>query len=115
MENDFSSGFIQDWLEILDPEIIHVDPLLQRDALFMDRMEIHGSADLRTTGTSPSYLRALLSHQPNENTLFDCISWLLSVDVKSSRLEDFRKLYCTLILPFIGIPKIFFSSLLYPS
>jgi len=103
MENDFSSGFIQDWLEILDPEIIHVDPLLQRDALFMDRMEIHGSADLRTTGTSPSYLRALLSHQPNENTLFDCISWLLSVDVKSSRLNPTAAL--DLISSVVSNPK----------
>ena len=91
MENDFSTGFIEDWLEILDPEIVHVDPLLQRDALFMDRTETQNSTETRTANTSPSYLRALLSHQPHDHTLFDCISWLLSVDVKASRFAAIKK------------------------
>lgn len=84
-----------DWLEILDPEIVHVDPLLERDALFMDRLGIDSAGHAETTNTPASYLRALLSHQSSDRTLFDCIEWLLSVDVKSSRYgfnEYFLKL-----------------------
>lgn len=89
LANDFSTGFILDWLEILDPEIVHVDPLLQRDSLFMDRQEIstHDPDVKETNSSSSAYLRSLLSHQCSDRTLFDCLDWLLSVDIKSSRLN----------------------------
>ena len=89
MSSDFSRGLILDWIEVLDPEIVHVDPLLQRDLLFMDRNNASSEKGTDKSKASASYLRALLSHQSKDTTLLDCVDWLLSVDVISSRFSFF--------------------------
>ncbi|XP_065065814.1 integrator complex subunit 1-like [Rhopilema esculentum] len=87
LSTDFSRGLILDWIEVLDPEIVHVDPLLQRDLLFMDKKNVSSEKGTDKSKASASYLRALLSHQSKDTTLLDCVDWLLSVDVISSRLN----------------------------
>ena len=92
LNDNFSCGLALDWLEILDPEIVHVDPLLQRELLFMNRDELASGSCLDKSKTSASYLRALLAHQSKDTTLLDCLDWLLSIDVIGSRYD--------IILPF---------------
>ncbi len=93
----FSSGLVLDWLEILDPEIVHVDPLLQRELLFMDRNEVVSHKGVDRSKTPASYLRALLAHQTKGNALHDCLDWLLGVDPISARFV------MTFIVQLVGI------------
>ena len=74
------SGLLVDWCEIVDPEIVHVHPLLQRMLLFRNRLSMP-SCDRSLTSheeRSPSaYLLSLLTHQARWETLQDCLDWLL--------------------------------------
>ena len=84
-KSHMAQGIIVDWLEILDPEIAHVHPLLQRELLFLDREKASNADHMDRNKTPTSYLAALLAHQSRGNTLHDCIEWLLSVDIKSTK------------------------------
>eukprot|EP00794_Sanderia_malayensis_P009153 gene9152-10125_t len=88
---EFSIGICLDWLDILDPEIVHADPLLQRELLFVDKhegtTETMTNRSITTTSLSSSYLQALLAHQSKSNALHDCLDWFLSVDTISTRLN----------------------------
>lgn len=85
-----SNGLLVDWYEIVDPEIVHVHPLLQRQLLFQDR-ESMPSGDRSLTGheeRSPSkYLLSLLAHQACWETLQDCLDWLLGQNDRGNRYE----------------------------
>lgn len=85
-----SKGLLVDWYEIVDPEIVHVHPLLQRQLLFQDR-ESMPSGDRSLTGheeRSPSkYLLSLLAHQACWETLQDCLDWLLGQNDRGNRYE----------------------------
>nr|XP_058960995.1 integrator complex subunit 1-like isoform X3 [Pocillopora verrucosa] len=85
-----SNGLLVDWYEIVDPEIVHVHPLLQRQLLFQDR-ESMPSGDRSLTGheeRSPSkYLLSLLAHQACWETLQDCLDWLLGQNDRGNRLN----------------------------
>ena len=74
------SGLLVDWCEIVDPEIVHVHPLLQRMLLFRDRLSMP-SCDRSLTSheeRSPSAsLLSLLTHRARWETLQDCLDWLL--------------------------------------
>lgn len=74
------SGLLVDWYEIVDPEVVQVHPLLQRQLLFRDRVSMP-SWDRSLTSheeRSPStYLLGSLTHQACWETLQDCLDWLL--------------------------------------
>ena len=53
-----TSGLFVDWFELVDPEVVHVHPVLQRQLLFSERMSMPEDAQM----ASP-YLLALLAHQ----------------------------------------------------
>lgn len=82
------SGLLVDWYEILDPEVVQVHPLLQRQLLFQDRVSMP-SWDRSLTSheeRSPStYLLGSLTHQARWETLQDCLDWLLGHDREENR------------------------------
>lgn len=85
---NLSSGLLVDWYEILDPEVVQVHPLLQRQLLFQDRVSMP-SWDRSLTSheeRSPStYLLGSLTHQACWETLQDCLDWLLGHDREENR------------------------------
>lgn len=85
---NLSSGLLVDWYEILDPEVVQVHPLLQRQLLFQDRVSMP-SWDRSLTSDeerSPStYLLGSLTHQACWETLQDCLDWLLGHDREENR------------------------------
>lgn len=62
-------GILIDWISILDPEILHLNPILQREFLFKQR----DACSLDT-----SYLASMLVHESRDFTLQDCLTWLLT-------------------------------------
>jgi len=82
------SGLLVDWYEILDPEVVNVHPLLQRQLLFQDRV-IMPNWDRSLTSheeRSPStYLLGSLTHHARWETLQDCLDWLLGHDREEKR------------------------------
>lgn len=70
-----TSGLFVDWFELVDPEVVHVHPVLQRQLLFSERMSMPEDAQ-----TASPYLLALLAHQASWSTLQDCLDWLLTPD-----------------------------------
>ncbi|KAK2533726.1 Ints1 [Columba guinea] len=66
-----SSGLLNDWLEMLDPEVISSCPDLQQKLLFS-----WNKAGSQVPSFRP-YLLALLTHQSSWNTLHQCIRLLL--------------------------------------
>lgn len=89
--NHLSNGLLVDWYEIVDPEVVQVHPLLQRQLLFRDR-ESMPSGDRSLTSheeRSPStYLLGLLTHQACWETLQDCLDWLLGHDGGENRYKQ---------------------------
>ena len=86
-----ASGLLVDWCEIVDPEIVQLHPLIQRQLLFRDKLEMSSwdrsliSGDQR----SPSgYLLGLLTHQACWETLQDCLDWLLGHDGEENRYKQ---------------------------
>ncbi|KAM9372662.1 integrator complex subunit 1 [Phaethornis superciliosus] len=70
-----SSGLLNDWLEMLDPEVISSCPDLQQKLLFSwNKVSRAGS---QVPSFRP-YLLALLTHQSSWTTLHQCIRLLLS-------------------------------------
>ncbi|NXN93380.1 INT1 protein, partial [Rhinopomastus cyanomelas] len=67
-----SSGLLNDWLEMLDPEVISSCPDLQQKLLFS-----WNKAGSQVPSFRP-YLLALLTHQSSWTTLHQCIRLLLS-------------------------------------
>ncbi|NXT28885.1 INT1 protein, partial [Syrrhaptes paradoxus] len=67
-----SSGLLNDWLEMLDPEVISSCPDLQQKLLFS-----WNKAGSQVPSFRP-YLLALLTHQSSWTTLHQCIKLLLS-------------------------------------
>lgn len=77
--DNLASGLLVDWCEIVDPELVQVHPLTQRQLLFRDRSSIPGWDRSLTCSDhrSPSaYLLGLLTHQASWETLQDCLDWL---------------------------------------
>ena len=71
-----SSGLFVDWLSILDPEILNVSPILQRELLFKEREAL--SVNVKEKNNSSSYLTSMLAHQTRNSTLQDCFTWILN-------------------------------------
>ena len=89
------SGLLVDWCEIVDPEVVHVHPLLQRLLLFRDRLSMPSwdrSLTSREDRSPSSYLLGLLTHQACWETLQDCLDWLLSHDGEENRYKRDQKL-----------------------
>ena len=85
-----TSGLLVDWCEIVDPEVVHVHPLLQRQLLFRDRVSMPNSDRSLTSREerSPSaYLLGLLTHQACWETLQDCLDWLLGDNGEENRYK----------------------------
>lgn len=86
--DNLASGLLVDWYEILDPEVVQVHPLLQRQLLFQERVSMP-SWDRSLTSheeRSPStYLLGSLTHQACWETLQDCLDWLLGHDGEENR------------------------------
>ena len=64
----------------MDPEVVHVHPLLQRQLLFRDRASVPGwdrSLTNREERSPSGYLLGLLTHQASWDTMQDCLDWLL--------------------------------------
>lgn len=86
--DNLSSGLLVDWYEILDPEVVQVHPLLQRQLLFQDRVSVPNWDRSLTSHEerSPStYLLGSLPHQARWETLQDCLDWLLGHDREENR------------------------------
>ena len=74
-------GIIVSFLDLLDPEILHLNPLLQRQLIFKHS---NGMTALPSVLKAKSYLISLLTHQAQNSTLEDCFNWILDAasDVK---------------------------------
>lgn len=65
------SGLVIDCLSILDPEMVKVNPIMQRQLLFSK----NGSSDEKCTS---AYMTCMLAHQTQNCTLEECFAWMLS-------------------------------------
>lgn len=85
-----ASGLLVDWCEIIDPEIVQLHPLIQRQLLFRDKLNMSSWDRSLTIGDrrSPSaYLLGLMTHQACWETLQDCLDWLLGHDGEENRYK----------------------------
>ncbi|XP_031573151.1 integrator complex subunit 1-like [Actinia tenebrosa] len=87
---DLSKGLFVDWLETVDPEIVNVHPLVQRQLLFSDRPQMsneEGSLTCTEKRSANAYLLASLAHNSNYSCLQDCLDWLLAQHEQSNRIN----------------------------
>ena len=85
-----ADGLLVDWCEIVDPEVVHVHPLLQRQHLFRDRLSMPSwdrSLTSREERSPSAYLLGLLTHQACWETLQDCLDWLLAHNGEENRYK----------------------------
>ena len=89
-----ANGAIVDWLPVLDPDIVNVCPLKQRQLLFgLSDPESDGDSGVeehsgitRDRGVSQGLLLlVLLTHSGSWSTLQDSLDWLLCQDKDSTR------------------------------
>ena len=76
------NGAIMDWLPILDPSIVNISPLKQRELLFGSTLGINGDNDSPPQGM---LLLVLLIHSGSWGHLQDTLDWLLNQHVVASR------------------------------
>lgn len=83
-----ASGSIVDWLALLDPEMLQLNPILLRELLFtkqdrslhaagQDEKEVDGSNETAAPISAVSYLTSLVAHEARNSTLQDCAHWIL--------------------------------------
>ncbi|XP_065665824.1 integrator complex subunit 1 isoform X2 [Hydra vulgaris] len=72
-------GILVTYFHMLDPEIVCLIPLMQRQLIFK-----HPTGTAGSSFKAKSYLISLLTHQAQNGTLDDCFKWILDVtsDVK---------------------------------
>ena len=73
--DDQFCGLLIDCLSILDPEMLEVNPVLQRQFLFSKRNEV--TSDVLGDRSSTAYMTSILVHQTQNSTLEDCFVWVL--------------------------------------
>lgn len=70
-----ASGSIVDWLGLMDPEILQLNPILLRELLFTKHVST--SATNEQTKSATAYLTSLVAHETRNLTLQDCADWML--------------------------------------
>ncbi|XP_046854864.1 integrator complex subunit 1-like [Xenia sp. Carnegie-2017] len=78
------NGAIMDWLPILDPSIVNISPLKQRELLFGSTLGINGDNDAPPQGM---LLLVLLIHSGSWGHLQDTLDWLLNQHVVASSVN----------------------------
>lgn len=88
-----ANGVIIDWLPVLDPDIVNICPLQQRQLLFGVGETVgeanEQSVSARITGdrdvSEGLLLLVLLTHSGDWSTLQDSLDWLLCQDKNTTR------------------------------
>lgn len=76
------NGVILDWIPVLDPAVVNVCPLKQRELLFRGAAEISQASSCESQGL---LLLVLLIHSGSWRHLQDTLDWLLGQTRESTR------------------------------
>jgi len=80
-----SAGIIIDWLCLMDPEILQLNPVLLREFLFTESATA-SSGESKDETSSVAYLASVMTHETRNTTLQDCVQWMFSTTKHLDRL-----------------------------
>lgn len=84
-----SAGIIMDWLCLMDPEILQLNPVLLREFLFTESSGV-SSNESNSENSSVAYLSSVMTHETKNTTLQDCVQWMFSTTKHLDRLHNYN-------------------------